>query len=309
MSILLLFENKDVIPWEKALKDKLPNDTIEVYPNVQNNDAVTFVICWKPPHNVLLQFPNIKVIQSVGASIDHITNSQVLPEEVTVTRIVDEKLSNDMWEFLITIVLGALKNLKTYTKQQADKEWQQQEYRSIANTTIAILGLGKIGSYVAEKFAQFGFNVKGWSTSAKQIDQVQSYQGQAAFDVFLNASDFLINLLPLTESTADILNKNTLKKLPQDAFLINVGRGEHVVDEDLLQLLDDAKLAGAFLDVFRTEPLPKTHKFWNHSKIQMTPHIASLTDVTSATKQIAENYSRFLKNESLINKVSIKKGY
>ncbi len=309
MSILLLFENKDVIPWEKALKDKLPNDTIEVYPNVKDNAAVTFVICWKPPRNVLLKFPNIKVIQSVGASIDHITQSQVLPEEVTITRIVDEKLSNDMWEFLLAIVLGELKNLKTYEGQQSEKLWQQQEYQSITNTTISILGLGKIGSYVAEKFAQLGFIVKGWSTSAKQIDQVQSFHGQAEFESFLSASDFLINILPLTRSTVDILNKNTLKNLPQHAFLINVGRGEHVVDEELLQLLDDSKLAGAFLDVFRTEPLPKAHKFWNHSKIQMTPHVASLTNVASATKQIAENYNRFLNNESLINEVSIKKGY
>ncbi len=309
MSILLIFENKNVSPWEKALKEKLPNTTIEVYPNVKNKEAVTFVICWKPTKNVFKQFPNIKIIQSVGASIDHITNSQVINKETTITRIVDQNLSNDMWEFLITIVLSELKNIKTYFLQKSEKTWQQQPYKSITETTVSILGLGKIGAYVAEKFAQTGFNVKGWSTSPKQIPKVKSYSGENEFDKFLHASDFLINLLPLTAKTEEILNKNTLKKLPRNAFIINVGRGEHLVDDDLIMLLEASMLSGAFLDVFRKEPLPKEHPFWNHSKIQITPHVASLTNVETATNQIVENYTRFLNKEELLNIVSIKKGY
>jgi glyoxylate/hydroxypyruvate reductase A len=309
MSIVLIFENKNVEPWKNALIEKLPNTVIEVYPNVKDNEGVDFVICWKPKKKVFEQFPNIKVIQSVGASVEHITNSQTINDDNIITRIVDEKLSNDMWEFLITIVLSELKNISSYFAQKSDRIWQQHPYKSINNTTVSILGLGSIGAYVAEKFAQIGFNVKGWSTSKKEILKVKSYSGENEFDTFLDNSDFLINLLPLTDKTKEILNKSVLQKLPKNAFLINVGRGEHLVDEDLIDLLNTSMLSGAFLDVFREEPLPKEHPFWNHSKIQITPHIASLTNVETAIDQITENYKRFLKKEELLNIVSLKKGY
>jgi glyoxylate/hydroxypyruvate reductase A len=309
MSILCIFENKNVDPWKKALTEKLPETTIEVYPDVKDPGAVDFVICWKLKNKVFEQFPNIKVVQSVGASIAHITASQTIHKDQIITRVVDEKLSNDMWEFLITIVLSELKNTRSYTAQQATGIWQQQRYRSIQNTTVSILGLGSIGGFVAEKFAQMGFHVKGWSTSKKELLKVQSYAGKQAFDAFLKNTDFLINLLPLTESTKNILNKAVFQKLPKNAFLINVGSGAHVVVADLIDQLNRNQLAGAFLDVFREEPLPKAHPFWKHPKIQITPHVASLTNVDSATDQISENYRRFLKKEALLNVVSLKKGY
>jgi glyoxylate/hydroxypyruvate reductase A len=309
MSILCIFENKNVAPWKKALTEKLPETTIEVYPDVKDPGAVDFVICWKLKNKVFEQFPNIKVVQSVGASIAHITASQTIHKDQIITRVVDEKLSNDMWEFLITIVLSELKNTRSYTAQQATGIWQQQRYRSIQNTTVSILGLGSIGGFVAEKFAQMGFHVKGWSTSNKELLKVQSYAGKQAFDAFLKNTDFLINLLPLTESTKNILNKAVFQKLPKNAFLINVGSGAHVVVADLIDQLNRNQLAGAFLDVFREEPLPKAHPFWKHPKIQITPHVASLTNVDRATDQISENYRRFLKKEALLNRVSLDKGY
>ncbi len=309
MSIVLIFENKNIEPWKNALIEKLSNTTIEVYPNVKDNEAVDYVICWKPKENIFKQYPNIKIIQSVGASIEHITKSQTINSESIITRIVDEKLSNDMWEFLITIVLSELKNIRIYLTQKTEKIWQQHDYKSINNTTVSILGLGSIGGYVAEKFAQIGFNVKGWSNSKKQISNVASYHGENEFNSFIENSDFLINLLPLTDKTKGILNKNTFQKLTKEAFLINVGRGEHLIDADLINALDTSLLSGAMLDVFREEPLPKEHLFWNHPKIQMTPHIASLTNVETATDQIVENYRRYLKKEELLNIVSLEKGY
>lgn len=167
MSILLIFENKNVAPWRSHLIEKLPSTTIEVYPNVKDSSEVDFIICWKPKKKVFEQFPNIKIIQSIGASIEHITNSQKIYKASIISRIVDEKLSHDMWEFLITIVLSELKNMRSYAAQKLDKTWQQHHYKSVNNTTVSILGLGSIGGYVAEKFAQIGFNVKGWSTSKK----------------------------------------------------------------------------------------------------------------------------------------------
>jgi len=309
MSILLVFENKDPNPWEKLLKEKIINTPIEIYPNVKDKLAITFVICWKPKKNTFAQFPNIKVIQSVGASIDHITNSQQLTENVIVTRIVDEQLSNDMWEYLLTGVLTQLKNTLTYSKQQTLKVWKQHDYKSIKNTTVSILGLGKIGSLVAEKFASIGFNVRGWSYSKKEIPSVKSFVGKEELNFFLEETDFLINLLPLTKETEGILNLKTLKNLPKETFLINVGRGEHLVENDLIKLLDNSQLSGALLDVFSEEPLPENHPFWKHPKIQVTPHVASLTNVESAINQIVENFERYTNNKALKNIVSLNKGY
>jgi glyoxylate/hydroxypyruvate reductase A len=309
MSILLIFENKDVKPWLNELKLKLPNTKIEVYPTVTNTNDVDFVICWKPKKNVLAQFPNIKVIQSVGASIDHITNSQIINDKTSITRIIDEQLSIDMWEFLAAVVLSKIKNIPIYLKQQQSTIWKQQSYQSIKNTTISILGLGNIGGYVAKNFANLGFQVRGWSNSKKDILRVKSFSGKGEFNDFLKDGNFLINLLPLTKKTEGILNTKTLQKLPKDAFLINVGRGEHLIENDLIMLLDNCHLAGAMLDVFYQEPLSQNHPFWKHPKIEITPHIASLTNVKSAVNQIVINYQLFLNNKQVLHTVCLKKGY
>lgn len=309
MSILIIFENKNPQPWKKILKEKLPNTTVEIYPDVKDKSDIDFAICWKPKNNVFAQFPNLKVAQSVGAAIDHITNSQTIDDHITVTRIIDKQLSSDMWEFLISIVISQIKNIPLYAEQQKSKTWRQHEYLSIHGTTISILGLGKIGGFVAENFAKMGFKVNGWSNSKKEITNVKSYTGKEELDIFLSQSNFLINLLPLTNETENIINKNMLKKLPKGSFFINVGRGEHLIEKDLLELLDNSHLSGALLDVFREEPLPNNHPFWQHPKIQITPHIASTTNVENAISQIVNNYERFTKNKELLNIVSLNKGY
>lgn len=309
MSVLLIFENKNPKPWKKILDEKLTNTKVEIYPNVEDKSAIDFIVCWKPKKNLFKEFPNIKIIQSVGASIDHITNSQEIDQSVIITRIIDNQLSNDMWEYLLSIVLSQIKNLSFYQKQQKDYFWEQKEYQSVNNTTICILGLGKIGKYVSEKFAELGFKVKGWSNSKKEILNVKSFSGKKEFSECLKKSNFLINLLPLTNETKDILNKSSLEKLAKSCFLINVGRGEHLVDNDLIVLLNNNHISGALLDVFREEPLPKNNQFWHHPKILITPHIASLTNIESAVNQIIENHYRFTQNKELLNIVSLKKGY
>jgi glyoxylate/hydroxypyruvate reductase len=309
MSIVIIFNNKDPKPWAQSLKEKLPETTISIYPEVKNPESVTFAICWKANKNVLSNFPNLAVIQSVGASIDHIVGSQTVLENQIITRIVDENLSNDMWEFLLAAVMSNLKKLDIYARKKEEKRWEPTQYATIKNTTISILGLGQIGALVAEKFADLGFDVQGWSTSEKNIENVKCYVGQSELAVFLKNTDFLINILPLTVETDSILDKNVLKQIKKGGFLVNVGRGEHLVEQDLIELLDQNHLSGAFLDVFRVEPLPQDHIFWTHPKIQITPHIASLTNVESATAQIAENYKNHLSGKPIEYIVSVKKGY
>jgi glyoxylate/hydroxypyruvate reductase len=309
MSIAIIFNNKDPKPWASGLKAKLPSATIEVYPNISKWDDVTFALCWKPDENVLSKFPNLSVVQSVGASIEHITRTQNISDGVQLTRVVDDNLSNDMWEFLLTGVLSHLKNFSLYAKQKESEVWKQMPYREIKTTTVSILGLGKIGSFVAERFSTLNFTVKGWSASKKNIPNVQSYVGVEELTPFLNGTDILINLLPLTYTTENILNKSNLAKTNEGSFLINVGRGEHLVENDVLELLKESHLSGALLDVFIQEPLPQDHPFWSHPKIQITPHVASLTNIESATTQIVENYMSHITGKNLQNTVSLKKGY
>ncbi len=309
MSVIIIFNNKDPKPWAQYLKQKLPDTPIFVYPEVENRETVTFAVCWKADKNVLQNFPNLTVIQSVGASIDHITRNQMLHANQIVTRIVDDNLSNDMWEFVLAAVMSNLKKLPLYGGQKEQKKWQQTDYGLIKKTTVSILGLGQIGSLVAEKFASLGFVVKGWSRSPKNIPNVACFAGENELNSFLNDTDFLVNILPLTMATENLINKNVLLKLKKGGFLINVGRGEHLVEQDLIEILDENHLSGALLDVFRIEPLPPDHAFWTHPKIQITPHVASLTNVDAATTLIAENYKNHVSKKPLRHVVSLEKEY
>lgn len=309
MSILLICNHKDPKPWAKVLSEKLPTATIEIFPEVAAPTQVEYIICWKPAANIFQQFPKLKVVQSLGAGVEHVTETNELTAAVRLTRIVDPQLAVDMWEFVLAIVMTQLKRLPTYQQQEAQKKWEQHTYRTIPATTVGILGLGKIGALVARNFANLGFKVVGWSNSQKEIAGVQTYIGTDGFSNCLAQTDILINILPLTPSTEGILNQQSLSLLKKGAYLINVGRGGHLVEEDLIPLLDVGQLSGAFLDVFRTEPLPAEHPFWTHPQVSVTPHIASLTNVETAVAQLVENYQRFRAGDALLHEVSLEKGY
>ncbi len=309
MSIAIIFTNKNPEQWLAALNTHLPETVIEVYPEIKDYATVDFVLCWKPEKNVFNKFPNLKTIQSIGVGVDRIIYTQTIKEDQRITRMVDENLSNDMFEFLLAAVLGQLKNINLYHQQQAQKTWLPNSYHSIKDFNICILGLGTIGSFVAEKFVALGFKVKGWSVSRKTILGVESFEGENEMSNALDGTDILINILPATKQTENIINKNILRQLNKGAFLINVGRGEHLVEKDLLTLLDEGHLSGALLDVFKTEPLPQNHPFWVHPKIQITPHVASITNIKSAVFTVVENYQNHLLGKPLKFEASLKKGY
>lgn len=309
MSIAIIFNNKAPEIWKSELEKKLPGTPVEVYPHISDKQKVTFLLCWKPSPGVVSEFPNVKVIQSVGASADNIINSQQLSPAVTLTRIVDERLSVDMFEFLLSVLLTKLKNIDQYIADQRNKVWNPRRYGTIENTVVTILGLGEIGGYVARRLAALQFVVKGWSQSEKNIAGVECFHGKAGYPDALKEADFLINLLPLTPDTRDILDLPSLSLLAKGATLINVGRGEHLVEEDLLQLLHTQHLSGAVLDVFREEPLPASHPFRTHPAVITTPHIASITNVGTAAAVVAENYRRFVSGQPLLHIVSHSKGY
>ncbi len=309
MSIAICFNHKDPKPWAAALKAKLPEVNIEVYPDIKDYDKISFILCWKADKDLFSRFPNLKVVQSVGASIDHVLNHQTLNEDIALCRMVDDKLSEDMFEYVLVGIMSHLKRFDEYNQFEKDQQWQPIPYKSIEEVSIGILGLGKIGAYVALRLAAFGFKVKGWSRSQKDIAKVACYHGVDGLHKTLHSTDILINILPFTEQTEDILNTQNLQQLNQGAYLINVGRGEHLVETDLLDLLESQHLSGALLDVFRTEPLPKNHPFWTHEKIKITPHIAAITNVASASDLIVKNYRNFQKRVELLNVVDMENGY
>jgi glyoxylate/hydroxypyruvate reductase len=309
LSIVIIFNNKDPKPWAEVLQQKLPETSVEIYPNVEDKAKITFALCWKPAANVLSEFPNLRVAQSVGASADGIIKTQQISDNLIVTRIVDKQLTADMFEYLLTGVMNYLQNTNQYFQDKTRKTWQQKPYKTIAKTTICILGLGEIGTYAAVKLWALGFKVKGWARTAKNLPNIITFHGEKGLENALIETDVLINLLPLTSETENILNYKNLSKIYKNGFLINAGRGEHLVEDDLLQMLDNQYLEGALLDVFRTEPLPQNHPFWANEKILITPHVASLTNVETASDGVVENYQRLQKNEQLLHIVSIKNGY
>ena len=307
MSIALIFTRNDPTPWRDRLRKRLPGISIENHSDIRDKEAVRFALCWKPEPGVFEQYKNLEVVQSLGAGVDHILNSQTL-KDIRLTRIVDDNLSHDMWEFLLVAVLQYVKNFPAYHQYQLQKKWKPHRYTTIADTHVSIMGIGKIGQYVARKFMEMGFTVRGWSSTRKSIPGIECYDA-AELDTFLAHSGILINLLPLTPETSGILNLSLFNKLIRQAYVINVGRGEHLVEQDLLKALDTDQLSGALLDVFAEEPLPEAHPFWVHPKITITPHVASLTNFDSATDLIVENYSRMLSGDALLHEISLEKGY
>lgn len=309
MSLLLLAPERDMQPWKEALLEVDSKIDIDIWPEVSNKKNIQFIVAWNHPSHVLDSYPNLKTVSSLGAGVDHILRDESLPEKVEVCRVVCPSLKQQMQEYVLMSVLNYQRNTKQYFKQQQKGKWQGYENRSPDDFSIGIMGLGKLGEPTATLLAKLGYNVNGWSNSQKTIDGVTTYAGNNKLSTFLNETNVLVCMLPLTSQTKEILNLETFKQLKEKAYLINVARGEHLVEEDLIYALDKGLLEGAALDVFLEEPLPEKHPFWNRENITITPHVSSLTQPKEAAEQIVENYKRTLSGMELSNQVNKEQGY
>lgn len=309
MALLIICNDRDLSPWIAALKNVKPKLDIRVYPKEGNLEDIEFVLCWKHPKGILKRYPNLKVISSLGAGVDHLFTDPDLPVNVPVVRIVDPELAQAMSEFVIGIILNHMRSFTLYSENQKQKLWKANRFQIAKNTQIGIMGMGVLGQDLAKKLAALGFKVHGWAQSSKELRGIKVYAGAENYATFLAQTNILVCLLPLTNQTENILNKDSFSKLQKNSYVINVARGEHVVDSDLIEMIDSGHLSGTTLDVFREEPLPKEHAFWNHPKIKITPHIASLTNPVSVAPQIIDNYHRAKSGDELINLVSTKLGY
>ena len=255
-----------------------------------------------------LQYPNLKVIQKTGAGVNNILADQKLPESVQVARLQTNTSGGEMAEYALAFVLQEQRHLRQYRDQQMRSEWISYPPRKAADTTVAVLGLGRIGLLVAQRFIDNDFKVVGWSRSRKDIPGVDCYAGVEGLPAALASADYVVSVLPSTPHTRGMFNIDLFKRFNPQSLFINVGRGDLVDEADLMQALDNDLLAGAILDVMSIEPLPADSPLWLHPKIQLTPHISGY-HLGDAIFDIAENYRRLQDGEPLLNLVDLEQGY
>ena len=308
MSLLLIAPNRDLKPLSEALENIDPNLEVDIWPKVKNKDRVTFAVAWNHPKNVLGNYPNLKAVSSLGAGVNHLLNDESLPENVKLARLITPSLKNEMAEYVLQAVLAYRHHTTRYADQKREAFWDKHKLIPKEDSVVGILGFGEMGSSVADLLMLNGYKVNTWSRSKKDYEGISSYS-KDELNEFLNNTNILICTLPLTVETQGILDLELFKKLKNPAYLINAGRGQHLIEEDLIYAIDTGVLAGAWLDVFEEEPLPSNHLFWNRPKIMITPHIAAVTDSNEAAEQIIENYKRSLSGMEMVNSVDRKKGY
>ena len=309
MSIAIISPSNDRSAWINALQTLQPDLEVEIWPQIASPERVELALCWNQPPGSLNHFPNLKLISSFGAGVDHLLNDPHIPPDIPIVRLVDPDLRQSMAEYIQLGALAHFRRFKDYRIQQKEKNWQPLSIPNISEINVGIMGCGEIGRFVGNKLASMGFRVHGWSRTPQQLDHIVTYSSEKELAKFLGYSNILVCLLPLTAATENILNAKLFDQLPQGAYLINVGRGAHLAEADLLNALASGQLSGALLDVFRQEPLPAEHPFWRHDNIRVTPHIASITNPASAAKQVITNYHRLRQGEKPLNIVNRLLGY
>ncbi len=312
MSILLASTDfwEDMEVWSSALQEAMPEINVKVYPDEGDFNDIEYAVVWKHPRGILNQYPNLKAILSLGAGVDHVISDPELPEGLPIVRLVDKKLTHEMFLHSLHWVLHFHSDQYLYRIQQQSREWIQQSSVQSEDRTIGIMGLGNIGKSIGDSLVSLDFNVVGWGARPKNsLGEINYYYGQEQLAVFLRQSDILINVLPLSENTKNILTKNELKLLPEGSFIINIGRGGIINESDLLSVLDSGHITAAALDVFVQEPLPENNSLWTHPSVYVTPHIAGQSNPRSAAKTIAENIRLIETGEDPYPIYSLNSGY
>ncbi|WP_057937734.1 2-hydroxyacid dehydrogenase [Algoriphagus resistens] len=306
MSLAIISPGKDPDVWIKEFNALAPDLSIEVYPKINEPEKVEYVFLWQHPEGILSEFPNLKLISSMGAGVDHILRDKSIPASIPIVRIVDEKLTFSMTNYVVMAVLNFHRQTTRYQLNQRKKIWDMSSPE--LDVTIGVMGVGALGKDVMDKLNYMGFPVVGFGFSEKP-DFEYPYYTKDKLNEFLNQVNVLICLLPLTPDTENILNMDLFEKCNPNTYLINVARGKHLVEDDLMKALEEGHLSGAMLDVYREEPLPENHPFWENRKITMTPHIASVTNPQAAAPQVVENIRRIKENRELVNVVNRSRGY
>jgi len=295
--------------WMQALQHSLPQAEVRVW-RAGDHAPADYAIVWKPLAAMLDGRSDLKAIFSRGAGVDGILLSGAfLPAQVPVVRLTDAGMGVQMAEFVTHAVLRNFRQFDAYADDAAQKQWRPSMPQKREDFRIGVLGMGVLGQKIIRALQTFEFPINAWSRSAKSMDGVQSFSGEKELAQFLSASKVLVCILPLTDDTRGILNLKNLSQLPLGAYLINVARGAHLVEDDLLTLIRSGHLAGATLDVFAQEPLPLEHEFWQEKHITITPHVAAVTMIDESAEQIAQKIVRLERGEAVDGIVDRLRGY
>lgn len=279
----------------------------------KTDPSITYAVVWKHKPNLLSSLPNLRAIFSIGAGVDHIFNDPGLPD-VPIVKVVADNLTQYMTEYVVWRVLDHHRQGSLYRHQQQKKIWHEPQQRPANDISVGIMGLGTLGRAAASVLLSLGFCVNGWSRNVRPMEGVATYAGDSGLIPFLNATDILVVLLPLTPTTQGIVNYGLLKELRRrnglgGAVLINAGRGRLQKDDDIVRALDEGILKEASLDVFEVEPLPKTSPLWSHPKVYVTPHAAATSDPNHLVPIMLAQMSAFERGEPLRNTVDRAAGY
>ena len=315
MRILLQFPGRGAAAWREAVAAALPEATIDSWPEVHPGPAIPavarpdYALVWKPPPELFTAAAPTRAVFNLGAGVDALVAVPTLPRDVPVIRLEDAGMAAQMAGYATLAVLAAHREMRAYAEAQREARWAPRPRRAPEDFGVGLLGLGVLGQAVAAALSPFAFPLHGWSRSPRTLPGVTCHAGEAELPAFLARSRVLVCLLPSTVETRGLLNRARLALLPVGAEVVNAGRGDLIVDADLLALLDDGRLGGATLDVFGDEPLPPTHPFWHHPRVTITPHVSAVTDVGASVAQVAAKIRRLERGEAVSGVVDVARGY
>lgn len=307
---LILKTSSDRGPWWRAEFAKaLPDLEFRQFPATGRVEDIEFALVWQPDPGFLKTLPRLKAIFSLGAGVDHILVDRDLPKGVPIVRLVDEQLTRQMTEYAVLHALRFHRQSAAYEELQRQKRWHEFPQKMTNERRVGVMGIGEIGGSVARALVSFGFDVAGWARAERKDAGFPVFAGRERLNEFLGRSDIVVCVLPLTPETANILNAGAFAAMPKGGYVVNIGRGNQVVEDDLLAAIESGHLAGAALDVFRQEPLPASSPLWTNPRVTVTPHVAAITDPRSALKQVVENIRRIRAGQAPVNVVDPKRGY
>ena len=309
MTTLVFYSEFDSFKeWSQLLAPHLPGITICRSEDVQDADTVHFALTWKPPQGFFAPYRNLKLLVNLGAGVDSLVGRDDLPN-IPIIRLSDPDMARMMAGYVLFAVLRYARDIPAFERAQREQRWHYLHPRVPTSVRVGVMGLGELGGWAAEELARQGFDVHGWSRTQKEIDGVQCCSGLTALDDFLQRSDILVVMLPLTPGTTGLLSAERLACLPPGAAFINVSRGAIVDQAALTEMLRSGHIAEATLDVFDREPLPPEDPLWRMENVLITPHLASVAIPASAAQQVAENIQRAARGEPVTNQVFPERGY
>ncbi|HEM6915595.1 TPA: glyoxylate/hydroxypyruvate reductase GhrA [Providencia stuartii] len=313
MNILFYHPFFDANEWIDGMKARLPQANIRQWVRGDKQSA-DYAMVWLPPYECLAGRKDLKGIFALGAGVDAILkqeheNPGTLPAGVPLMRLEDTGMALQMEEYAMAKVLYYFRRMDEYRQFQSQRQWKPLPAYRHDEFVVGVMGAGALGQAVAKRLVEFGFHVRTWRRSAKQLNNVKSYYGQEQLGAFLQGTRVIINLLPSTPQTVGILNQSLFSQLQKNAFIINLARGSHLIEQDLLAALESGQVAGASLDVFASEPLPQMHPFWTHPRVAITPHIAAITLPQEAMDMISSNIQRIENGQTPVGIVDMQRGY